>query len=102
MNQVEIIMEQYEIGYKIFEKIFQLSDKEIKEKLKSILKGNTKHDYSYILADGEVTRIIKNEKYKSIEISFYGSIEISSFGIYYHPEHGCQDKLVDFNEHFVL
>lgn len=100
---LEEMKKQYEIGSKILEQIFQLSDVEIKEKLKSIC-GNKTPEYAQDLfeKDSAVERVIKNEKPYSISIYCYNSIEIGAFGISFKPEHGEGCSLVDFNEHFKL
>jgi len=80
---------------------FALSDKEIKEKLLSIVGDDDK--YSHILEDNStVTRNIVNETPSNIVVSFYDSISISAFGISYSPEHGEGTTLVKFNKHFKL
>lgn len=103
MSTLEEFQVQYETGYKVFEKLFQLSDKELKEKLKSIIGSDLDKWNDGILGnDSGVERKISNEKYKEITICFYDWISISPMGIYYHPEHGEARKMIEFNKHFAL
>ena len=103
MNQVEKLQKMYEKGLVILEEFMKMSDKEIKEKLRSIA-GNKIPDADYILGEqGHVRRVIENEKPSEITLSFYDTIKISPFGITFEGEHGYRNKdLVDFNEHFKL
>lgn len=103
MTAVEKIKERYEIGQKIFEQLFKLTDSELKEKISSICGEQLDSYNSEILAKGsDVTRIIKNEIPKKITIYYYSGISISAFGITYQPEHGEGRNLVDFGKHFKL
>lgn len=98
------IEEKYEIGYKIFEQLFKLSDKELKEKLQSII-GSNLHTLGcddILTATSGVKRIIQDEKYDEITICSYDYITISAFGIWFNPEHGEAKKLIEFNKHFSL
>ena len=97
------IQEQYDVGYKIFEQLFALSDKDLKTKLQSVIGTELNKLNDGILGESSgTTREIHNEKYSKITIGFYDWIEISAFGIYYHPEHGTARKMIEFNKHFVL
>lgn len=103
MAQTTPFQEQLEIGYPILEELFKLSDEELKEKLQPII-GSDLNDWNDgILKEGSsVRREIYNMKCEKITIIFYDWIEINSFGIYYHPEHGGKKKMVEFNNHFKL
>ena len=96
--------EKYDIGYPIFSELFQLKDLELKEKLKDIIGEELKNQESlYILNPNTgVTREIHNEKYRKITIEFYNWIEITPFGIDYHPEHGRSQVIRLFDKHFKL
>ena len=103
MSSLVEFQEQYDTGYKVFEKLFVLSDKELKEKLKSII-GNdlSKWNDGILGKESGTKRIIQNEKYQEITICFYDHISITPFGIHYHPEHGEASKMIEFNKHFCL
>ena len=96
------IQEKYDIGIIIVKDFFALSDKEIKEKLSSILDDDN-DKYSYVLGKNSSTkRTISNEIPVKIVVSFYDAISISPFGITYLPEHGDAVDLVKFTKHFKL
>lgn len=99
--------EEYEHGYKILKRLFKLSDRELKNKLKSIFRNNPNHIASIInkmkvIEQGEVKRIIINEKYEEIAITDFDIISISAFGIRYTPAIGFEKMLIPFNKHFKL
>ena len=95
------IQEKYEEGLIVLKQFFALSDKEIKEKLLSIVGDDDK--YSHILGnDSQVKRIIMNETPSEIIISFYDEITIGSYGITYKHEYGNETTIVKFNKHFKL
>ena len=95
------IQEKYDEGLIILKQFFALSDKEIKEKLLSILGDEDK--YSDILGDGsQIKRTIINENPTEIVIYFYDMITIGLFGISYSSEHGVDSIIVKFNGHFKL
>jgi hypothetical protein len=102
MNDVLSITEQYKIGQPIFFKLFELNDKDLKEKLKSICADKLDKYYIDIFESGDVTRTIKSEVPSEISIYFYSGIKITPFGINFHPEHGPVVKLVEFNKYFTL
>ena len=95
------IQEKYEEGLIVLKQFFALSDKEIKEKLLSIVGDDDK--YSYILGnDSQTARTIKNEIPCKMVISFYDRIIIDVFGISYKHEYGDETTIVKFNKHFKL
>ena len=101
MGKEKTTEERYNEGLIIVKEFFTFSDKEIKEKLLSILGDDDK--YSHILEKGSrIDRTISNEIPAEIIISFYDSISIHPFGITYCSEHGVGHSLVTFNKHFKL
>ena len=99
MNAVEKLQKQHEIGQPIFEQFFSLSDKELKEKVKSVCM-NGKGVVDIIDNNCEIKRIIINEKPYEILISYYDSIKLNWQGIHYVPEHGSNSIIIHFNEFF--
>jgi len=104
MSQLDEILKNYDVGNAIFEKLFALSDKKLREKLQSICKHTYIDipDRDFILKDGRIQRTIVDEKPDEIMISNYDSISLGAFGITYHPEHGLPEKFINFDEHFKL
>lgn len=90
------------LGQPVLEQFFKMTDKEIKLKVKSILKNKVdSYDDSFV-EFGSVKRVIQNEQPQEIIISYYDSVEISFMGIYWKPEHGGATIVTHFDEHFVL
>ncbi len=103
MNSAEKIQEAYDTGYKVFEKLFPLTDKELKDKLKNILGEKYTRINDGILGENSgVRKEIYNERYNKIVIEFYDWIEITAFGIDFHPEHGEAKNMISFNKNFTL
>jgi len=105
-DAVSRLEKKYEIGLKVFEQLFKLTDKELKEKLETIcgdkLKRISNND-DLLTKSSCVQRIIEDERPSKITIAFYDRIIINAFGINYDAEHhDKQDSLAKFNEHFSL
>jgi len=102
-NFIEDYKKAYEIGLPIFLELFKLSDSDLKDKLKSILRSKLdSRNMDLFDKTSPVTRIIKNENPEKILIEFYDWIEIYPLGISFHPEHGKSRQIIDFDEHFKL
>lgn len=100
MKRIEQIQEEYKIGNFIFKELYSLSDKEIKEKLKSIL--DQKY-YKVLIQDAcECIRTLRNEKPVEIKFYYYDSIIINWTGIFHKYEGEDYKKIIDFNKHFKL
>ena len=101
MNKLEkTIQEKYDIGFPIFEKLFNLNSSDLKKLLTKIC-GNLIPN-EYILGEGSVRKEILNDIPDIIEIRFYDWLSISAFGIYYIPEDGEGRRIVEFNEFFNI
>lgn len=101
MNSIDTIQERYEKGQAIFKQIYSLSDKDLINKLKSIL-GCFDYAIELLESKSAVTRVIVNEEPECIKISFYSSLKIDWLGVSYKPEHGLDKNLVRFDDHFKL
>lgn len=91
----------HDFGVELLEMLHAKSDKDlvafIAESLKSPI-GTVPSNISEIFDyDYNVKRVINNEKITEIEISFYSTIIIDPFGVFYQPEHGERKTLTDFN-----
>jgi hypothetical protein len=96
---IEKIKKQYEYGNKIFNKIFNLSDEQLKLKLKDILNEN----YHYIIDNNSsIKRTIIDENPKKIEIINWDNLSIEWFGIDYIPENGVSKRIREFDKYFIL
>lgn len=95
MSNITELGQKVEIGKPVFMKLFALSDKELKEKLKSF--GN-KVINELIEGKPIVTRTIVSEEPYSIKFDFYDSFELNWIGISYKPEHGPSNYVLIFAE----
>lgn len=99
-TQVDSIRKHYEAGQPIFEELFKLSDKELKEKLKEICYDSD--TILEILNSGDCIRTIKNETPDKAEFWFYDGIEVSWYGIVYIPEHSERKVFRKFDHNFKI
>ncbi len=91
--------EQYEIGFPIFEKLFQLKKDDFIKVMKDIFQDNQK--VMEILENKpRVIKTLTDDEPEDIKIHFYSSIEVSYFGIRYKPEHGVSDIVLKFDKFF--
>lgn len=95
------IEKQYALGLPIFEKLFNLSSVELREKIKEICGSKVSNQHLFT-DSSNVRKTILNDRPQEIVLEFYDSISISPFGISYSPEHGQGKKLVEFDKFFVL
>jgi hypothetical protein len=103
MTLLEDYKKAYETGLPFFLKLFKMSDLDLKDKLKSILKNKlNSRNLDLLEKSSDVIRTIRNENPEKISIQFYDWIEIYPLGISFHPEHGNAHQIVDFDEHFIL
>ena len=99
LSNLDKLKKQIEYGKTILNKFFELSDKELKEKLLSVIQ----EEYSKELIDDEhpkITRLIVNEEPDEIEFLGYNRIKIDWSGISYKEHHGFYKRIIEFNEHF--
>ena len=103
MNKVSEITLQYEQGLPILQAFMEMTDAEIKAKVKSI-GGSDIPDNGLILGENsDVHRSIRNEKPEKITIAYYDKLVISPWGINFESEHGHNNKkIATFNQHFKL
>ena len=95
----EELIARVELGRSILQKFMDLSDKEIKEKLKEILESDSK-SMEVLNNDPSITRIIKNENPYEISLYFYNGVILDWSGIFYDPEHGEIIPLRNFDKFF--
>jgi|688.fasta_scaffold693832_2 hypothetical protein len=90
---------QYEIGFPIFQKLFQLKKDDFIKVMKDIFQDNQK--VMEILENKpRVIKTLINDEPEDIKIHFYSSIEITYFGVKYKPEHGVSDMILKFDKFF--
>jgi len=100
MDSLEEIKKRHKIGTKIIEQLFSLSDKELKEKITSIIDDEKKSEILRYKCN--CIRTIENEIPKKIEFWYYDGIIIDWSGISIKPEHGSEYSIVKFNKYFQL
>ncbi len=101
MDTIKEIRKKYEIGFKIFSDVHEMSDIDIKKTLRSIC-GHDARCAEILDAQCNITRTIRNEKIISIEVSWYNILYIDAFGIKYMSGHNADRPIVEFNKHFTL
>lgn len=99
MTMIEKLKKQYEIGQPIFEKLFSLSDKDLRIIIEKIIPEEYKEDFS---KSDDCIRTLKNEKPTKVLFSNYESIEVDWGGILIKKEDGCIERLRKFDEFFKL
>jgi hypothetical protein len=99
-TQLDKIQEHYEAGKPIFQELFKLPDKELKEKLKELC-GDNKTILT-ILNKGDCKRIIVNEIPNEIDFCFYDELKITWYGTVLVYEHGNNHIHRKFDKYFKL
>jgi hypothetical protein len=97
MTLEEKFQQQYEIGFPIFEKIFKLKKDDLIALMKDIFQDEPK-SMELLENNPIVTKKITNDKPEEVKISFYSSIIVNYFGIYYKPEHGGHNMFLKFDK----
>lgn len=92
---------QYEEGFPIFEKLFQLKKEQLIKILKIIFQ-DTSSIIEFVDSNPQVTKTSKNDTPSEIAICYYDKITISPFGIYFKPEHGTSRKILMLNKFFNI
>lgn len=91
--------EQYEIGFPIFQKLFQLRKDDFIKVMKDIFQDNLK--VMEILENKpRVIKTLTDDEPEDINIHFYSSIEVNYFGVKYKPEHGVSEMVLKFDKFF--
>jgi hypothetical protein len=91
--------EQYEIGFPIFQKLFQLKKDDFIKVMKDIFQDN-KSVLEILENKPKVIKTLNDDEPEEIAIHFYSSISISYFGVRYKPEHGASDMILKFDKFF--
>lgn len=97
----EKYQKEYEIGFTIFMKLFQLKKDNLIKVMKYIFKDN-KSVLRILDNIPRVIKIIDNDIPNEITINCYDGITINYFGVTYKPEHGAINLILKFDEFFNL
>lgn len=98
MTALDRMKERLEVGQPIVAKLSELKGQELKDKVIDILGNEDK--YIEIIKDAHVTKTIENDIPTKISFSNYDQIEITFYGIWFHPEHGSQVCVKEFDKYF--
>ena len=96
---------RYNHGVGILTQLQALSSAEIIEKLRTILPTSHRAHTEVLDYWGKgvhVTKVIADDVADEIRVNFYDTIKIHPFGINYQPEHRNEERILEFNQHFVL
>lgn len=101
MGLEEKYKQQYEIGYPIFENLFNLKKDDFIKVMKDIFYDN--ESVLEILENKpSVIKTLRDDEPEGINIHFYSSIEIGYSGIRYKPEHGTPITILKFDKFFNI
>lgn len=93
-------LEQYNIGFPIFKKLFDMPKPELLKVLKEICGDNISPE---TLEDSSgVRKEIVDDIPTTLRVCSWDTLEISPFGIHFKTEHGHSKKIVEFNKFFKL
>jgi hypothetical protein len=89
-------MKDKDYGREVFNKIFELKNKELKKELKKIIGG----DNYDVIDNAYVKKTLGNDVPSEIRLSYYDSYIINSTGIYFEPELGGTVLIRKFDKYF--
>ena len=101
-SSVSKLEEKVKIGSIILKEFFEMSDKEIKAKLESIIGTELPNSNDIFESHTDVERVIRNEEPLTITLLSWDSVEIDCLGILFAPEHGLKVRIKHFDKHFKL
>jgi hypothetical protein len=101
MNLEQKYQEQYETGFPIFEKLFQLKKDDFIKVMKDIFQDN-KSVMEILENKPKVIKTLNDDNPEEIKICFYSSIEVTYFGVRYKPEHGVSNMVLKFDKFFNI
>lgn len=101
MTLEEKYKEKYEIGFKTFNKLFQLKKDDFINVMKDIFKDN-KSVLQILENKPCVIKTLNDDIPEEIQIHFFDSILIKYSGIHYKPEHGSMKTILNFDKYFNI
>ena len=99
MSLVQKYKEQYEIGFPIFEKLFQLKKDDFIKVMKDIFQDN-KSVMVILENKPRVIKTLNDDEPEEMQIHFYSSILINYTGVRFKPEHGSLEMILKFDKFF--
>jgi len=99
MNLNQKYKEQYEIGFPIFKKLFQLDKDDFIKVMKDIFQDN-KSVMEILENKPKVIKTLIDDKPEEMQIHFYSSIIINYTGVRFKPEHGSLEMILKFDKYF--
>jgi len=99
MSLVQKYKEQYEIGFPIFKKLFQLKKDDFIKVMKDIFQDN-KSVMVILENKPRVIKTLNDDEPEEMQIHFYSSILINYTGVRFKPEHGSLEMILKFDKFF--
>lgn len=99
MSLVQKYKEQYEIGFPIFQKLFQLKKDDFIKVMKDIFQEN-KSVMVILENKPRVIKTLNDDEPEEMQIHFYSSILINYTGVRFKPEHGSLEMILKFDKFF--
>lgn len=93
--------EKYNIGNAIFQKLYNLNDSELINKLTEIC-YNHKNAVKILESKPKVKRIIVDGELEEIKIYNWCEVSVMYYGISFNPEHGPRTQIIYFDKFFNL
>ena len=91
--------EQYEIGFPIFQKLFQLKKDDFIKVMKDIFQDN-KSVMEILENNPRVIKTLYDDEPEEMQIHLYGSVLINYTGVRFKPEHGSLEMILKFDKFF--
>ena len=91
--------EQYEAGFPVFDKLFQLKKDDFIKVMKDIFQDN--ESVMGILENKpRVVKTLNDDEPEEMQIHFYSSISVNYAGVRFKPEHGSSEMILKFDKFF--
>lgn len=101
MTLEEKYREQHEVGFPIFEKLFNLKKDDFIKVMKDIFHDN-KNIIQILENNPSAIKTLRDDEPDVINIYFYDSMEITYSGVRYIPEHGSSTMVLKFDKFFNI
>lgn len=99
MSLEEKYKQQYELGFPIFEKLFQLKRDDLIKVMNDVFQDEN-HILGLLNNNPTIVKTLRDDEPEEIKVYFYDVLRITYCGIEYKPEHNSPNMILKFDRFF--